>query len=31
VAELVFTVDSALLSELGEKFVETTHIALAGA
>lgn len=27
-AELVFTVDSALLSELGEKLVETTHIAL---
>jgi signal transduction histidine kinase len=27
-AELVFTVDSALLSELGEKLVETPHIAL---
>ena len=27
-AELVFTVDSALLSELGEKLVETAHIAL---
>jgi signal transduction histidine kinase len=27
-AELIFTVDSALLSELGEKLVETPHIAL---
>lgn len=27
-AELVFTVDSALLSELGEKLVESAHIAL---
>src|SRR5438445_7200277 len=27
-AELTFTVDSALLSELGEKLVETAHIAL---
>src|SRR5258707_12675412 len=27
-AELTFTVDSALLSELGEKLVETPHIAL---
>ena len=27
-AELTFTVDSALLSELGEKIVETAHIAL---
>jgi signal transduction histidine kinase len=27
-AELVFTVDSALLSELGEKLVETAHVAL---
>lgn len=27
-AELVFTVDSALLSELGEKLVESPHIAL---
>jgi signal transduction histidine kinase len=27
-AQLVFTVDSALLSELGEKLVETAHIAL---
>jgi signal transduction histidine kinase len=27
-AKLVFTVDSALLSELGEKLVETPHIAL---
>src|SRR5256885_4786774 len=27
-AELVFTVDSALLSEVGEKLVETAHIAL---
>jgi hypothetical protein len=27
-AELIFTVDSALLSELGEKLVETAHIAL---
>jgi signal transduction histidine kinase len=27
-AELTFTVDSALLSELGEKLVETVHIAL---
>ena len=27
-AELVFTVDSALLSELGDKLVETPHIAL---
>jgi HSP90 family molecular chaperone len=26
--ELTFTVDSALLSELGEKLVETAHIAL---
>src|ERR1051325_5420268 len=28
-AELTFTIDSALLSELGEKLVETPHIALA--
>ena len=27
-AKLVFTVDSALLSELGEKLVETAHVAL---
>src|SRR5260370_10320076 len=27
-AQLTFTVDSALLSELGEKLVETAHIAL---
>src|SRR5881397_2544636 len=27
-AELIFTVDSALLSEIGEKLVETAHIAL---
>lgn len=26
--ELKFTVDSALLRELGEKFVETVHLAL---
>ncbi len=28
-AELVFTVDSALFSALGEKLVESAHIALA--
>jgi len=28
VSHLVFSVDSALLSELGEKLVETVHIAL---